>query len=362
MPAFIVTYALMQAAGSAASAAINAYLKTPAQPSFRAHNGQETLYDEDNWARVLDIQEILHLVQPFISAVQNLDISEIKQAAHVGRRDNQPFKLDEDAPPPYEDPEAYLSTQSYRIIRTTQRLVETLQCAAGGPSGSSPLAWNLNVQASIESGLEVLALYCTTTQYMATSTPGSLLRLVHAAMRLDDAHQLMVAEQRFQPVRLCLSGAPVGSATYHLRLPADRGSLEIPGAPAEKTVGAKAIKGIGWTAGTAVVAVSGPIGWAAGGAYRTWRHYDKKKTLNNAVRPRISQAGCRGSVLSFVSLPGQGGLSMSEKQSGKVDLVHFGMVVNVVVPTTGCASGQLGLSASQGKGSELAKMNGIDGY
>ena len=114
MPDPIVTYAIVQAASATVSAAINTYLNAPPRPSFYADNGQETLYDEENWARVLDIQEILRLVQPFIDAVQTLDLERITPTTTTELR-GQGRRLDEqtaDAPPPYDvtslpaDPEA----------------------------------------------------------------------------------------------------------------------------------------------------------------------------------------------------------------------------------------------------------------
>ena len=207
MPAAIVTFTMAQAACAAVSGGINTYLKTPARPSFNEPSGQETLWDEDNWARIMDLNDVLCLVRPFVVASQTIDINTIERAVKTsikgpGRR------LGSDAPPPYtntsipEDHGAWLSAQSYCIAQRTAHFVETLKVAAAGPSGSAPRAWNLNVTAAEEFGLEVLALYCETTRTMAEAPSGTFLAVAWSEMRLHDAQLLRIAQSHFMSVEL----------------------------------------------------------------------------------------------------------------------------------------------------------------
>ncbi|KAG9200700.1 hypothetical protein G6514_006720 [Epicoccum nigrum] len=333
MPAPIVTYAVVQAASATVSAAINTYLNAPPRPSFHADNGQETLYDEENWARVLDIQEILCLVQPFIDAVQNLDLEQITRATTPELR-GQGRRLDEqtaDAPPPYDvtslpaDPEAFLKEQSYLIIRTTKRLMETLQVASGGPSASSGRAWNMHVMVSVETGLDVLQLYRQTTRTMSNSPPGSLLYEYLMAMGLYDTDLLRRVGDLFRPVKLHLPDGHTLPLSYQLRLPAAKRYLDIGSAKKSDGGGSN-----GWktfAVATGILVAGSLIGGAAYSGYKTYRYFTESSPLGASESCSISKAGACGARISFVpvAIPHKAGDKSCEEKD-----VRFGMQVHVV--------------------------------
>ncbi|KAF2030367.1 hypothetical protein EK21DRAFT_89056 [Setomelanomma holmii] len=334
----ILTYAIIQTLGAAVSASINAYLNAPPRPSFQPDSGQETLFDEENWARVLDIQEILCLVQPLISAMQNLDIAPLLQAAREVPRDHG-RRLDEandDLPPPYttqpDDPESYYKEYAYRIMRKTQRLVETLKVAAGGPSASSGIAWNLHVTASNELGLEVLEMYRVIIRTMSGSPSGSFLALVWEAVRLYDADLLDKVNTLFQPVQFRHPENSADQPTYSLRLPTTKRSLSI--TKPEKqgfTLGAAQLAEI-----VLLFSYPGPV-WA-------FRYFCPKESIPPIT---VSKAGNCGSNLSFLPLvksPAPG----ANKENASPDEVCFGSQVNIA-----CFESRVchRLKASDGKGS-----------
>lgn len=333
MPDPIVTYAVVQAASATVSAAINAYLNAPLRPSFHADNGQETLYDEENWARVLDIQEILCLVQPFIDVVQKLDLEQITQTMTTGPR-GEGRRLDEqtaDAPPPYDvaslpaDPEAFLNEQSYLIIRTTKRLMETLKVASGGPSASSGRAWNIHVIVSVETGLDVLQLYRQTTRMMSNSPPGSFLYEYLMAMGLYDTDLLRTVENLFRPVKLHLPDGHTSPLGYQLRLPAAKRYLDIGSAKKSDGGGSNGWKTFG--VATGILVAGGLIGGAAYSGYKTYRYFTKRSPLGASESCSISKAGACGARISFipVAVPQEAGDKSCEEK-----YVRFGMQVHVV--------------------------------
>jgi hypothetical protein len=313
-----VTYMLLQAAGAATNAAINAYLSAPPKPTFQGHDGQETLFDEDNWARVIDIQEILCLVRPFISAVQNLEITAIQQASSTSTS-SRGRTLDEskyDDPPPYidtplpADPEAYLKEYSYRIICTTQRLVETLTVAGAGPSGSSPRAWNLNVNASTELGIGLLELYRATTRTMQRSPSGCFLSLVWVAMSLYDADLLERVEGLFKPVGFRYREEEEEEAappTYLLRLPNEKRYLDIRGTNHGN--------GIQWRD---VARISAQIFYPL--HYRVYKHFFEGQEQNTDAPLQITKGGDSGPEISFFPVS----TSRDEKEKRYAHNVRFG--------------------------------------
>lgn len=345
MPAALITFAMAQAACSAVSGGINTYLKAPARASFAESSGQETLWDEDNWARIMDLKDVLCLVRPFIIASQSLDLNKIERAATssikgVGRR------LGSDDPPAYTnssmpaDPEAWLSTQAYCIGQTTAHFVEMLNVTAAGPSGSSPRAWNLNVTAAEEFGLEVLSLYCETTRTMADAPSGTFLAAAWSEMRLHDAQLLKIAQNHFKPAEL--------GQSYQLRLPSERRCLAIPETViVQSKVAKRTMKG----AGIMASAIAGPVGIAMVGGAVAARHYWKKSKVANAARKPVARAGEPGTRLSFISASG------SEKASSKSgtscgDKLCYGMLINVLEQG---GDGSNGLRASRDVG-QLAQV------
>jgi hypothetical protein len=351
----MMTYALASAAGGVVSASINAYLNAPPRPSFQPHNGQETLYDEENWARVLDAQEILCLVRPFISASQNLDIQKIKKAVTTQPQRQGGRTLDEPTveapPPPYADsvlptdPEAYLTEQVYRIFRTTGRLVETLTVASSGPTGSSALAWNLNVAASTELGLEVLDLYHATTLTMRTAPTSSFLGLVHAAMNLYDVDLLAKVEALYSPIRFRAEGEQVNPPTYVLRLPAVKRYLEL--GQSEPDTSTTLLK-----PRTAIRLFGGMVGGLAFvAAYETYQFFTRPD-VKVAGQAYITQAGACGTQISFLPIEGTGTAPNGRSEKGEEGAVHFGDQVHIVVASPKGSEGLKGSNSKDG----LAKV------
>ncbi|KZM24866.1 uncharacterized protein EKO05_0010447 [Ascochyta rabiei] len=317
MPATIITFAMAQAACTAVSGGINSYLKAPARASFAEPSGQETLWDEDNWARIMDLKDVLCLVRPFIIASQNLDLDTIERATTSsikgsGRRLGTP------GPPAYSssdmpaDPEAWLSQQAYCIGQATMHFVEMLNVTAAGPSGSSPRAWNLNVTAAEEVGLEVLSLYCETTQTMSDAPSGTFLAVARSEMRFHDAQLLKVAQSHFKAVEF--------GHTYLLRLPSERRCLAISeNLVAQSKVVKRTMKG----AGIVASAIAGPIGMAFVGGSIAARHYWKNSKAASAARKPVARAGEPGTRLSFVPA------SRFEKENCNNEL-RYGMLINIV--------------------------------
>lgn len=336
---------MAQAACAAVSGGINTYLKAPARASFAEPSGQETLWDEDNWARIMDLKDVLCLVRPFIIASQTLDLNTIERAATSsikgpGRR------LGSDDPPAYTDlsmpadPEAWLSTQAYCIGQTTTHFVEMLNVTAAGPSGSSPRAWNLNVTAAEEFGLEVLSLYCETTKTMASAPSGTFLAIAWSEMRLHDAHLLKIAQGHFKPTEL--------GQSYYLRLPSERRCLALPEVTiAQSKVVKRTMKG----AGIMASAIAGPVGIAMVGGAVAARHYWKKSKAASSARKPVARAGEPGTKLSFVPVSGsEKGSSTSD--SGCDDKLCYGMLINVIEQE---GDGSNGLRAS-GDAGQLAQV------
>jgi hypothetical protein len=323
MPAATITFAMAQAACAAVGGGINTYLKAPARASFAEPSGQETLWDEDNWARIMDLKDVLCLVCPFIIASQNLDINSIERAATSsikgpGRR------LGTDAPPPYTnssmpaDPESWLSTQAYCISQTTAHFVETLKVTTAGPSGSSPRAWNLNVTAAEELGLEVLTMYSETTRTMEDAPSGTFLAGVWSEMRLHNTQLLKTAQGHFRAIEF--------KKSYHLRLPSERRCLAIPAVTAKQS---QIVKRTAKGAGIVVSSIGGPIGMAmVGGAFAA-RHYWKKSKAAKAAGKPVARAGELGTNVSFVPVLGSG-KAFSEKDFGTDQNLCYGMLVNVL--------------------------------
>ncbi|KAJ4352954.1 hypothetical protein N0V95_003807 [Ascochyta clinopodiicola] len=326
---------MAQAACTAVSGGINSYLKAPARASFAEPSGQETLWDEDNWARIMDLKDILCLVRPFIIASQNLDLDKIERATTSsikgsGRRLGSP------GPPAYTssdmpaDPEAWLNQQAYCISQATMHFVEMLNVSAAGPSGSSPRAWNLNVTAAEEIGLEVLSLYCETTQKMSDAPSGTFLAVARSEMRLYDAQLLKVAQSHFKAVEL--------GHTYHLRLPSERRCLALSeNLVAQSKVAKRTMKG----AGIVASAIAGPIGIALVGGSVAARHYWKKSKAASAARKPVAKAGEPGTRLSFVPA------SSSEKGKCNNELC-YGMLINILEQGEDSSNG-LRASADAGK-------------
>ena len=331
-----MTFTMAQAACAAASSGINTYLKAPARPSFSEPSGQETLWDEDNWARIMDLNDVLCLVRPFVIASQTLDINAIERAATTsikgpGRR------LGSDVPPPYNntsipaDHESWLSAQAYCIAQRTAHFVETLKVAAAGPSGSTPRAWNLNVTAAEELGLEILALYCETTREMAEAPPGTFLAVAWSEMKLHDAQLLKIAQSHFKSVEL--------NNCYHLRLPSERNCLAVPESTVtESKVVKRTMKGVGIVAS----AVAGPIGIGLVGGTFAARHYWKKLKAENAARKPIARAGEPGTSISFIAVPESEETYSNELLKNEQSLC-YGMLINIIEHT---GNGSNGLGAS----------------
>ncbi|KAF2437248.1 hypothetical protein P171DRAFT_185748 [Karstenula rhodostoma CBS 690.94] len=205
-----ITIAVVHVLATTVSTAITTYLNAPPKPSFRETSG-ETLYDEDNWARVLDIQDILSLVRPFLNVVKVLDLGPLlAKVQPVPGRNGQRLgthadayvsESNSEAPPPYQElPQNsvdYFCTQSYRMAISAERLVEVLKIAASGPTRSSPRAWNLHITASEETDLEVLAIYQSTRRTMLDAHPKSFLAIARNAMNLHDSDILTTVERHF---------------------------------------------------------------------------------------------------------------------------------------------------------------------
>jgi hypothetical protein len=60
---------------SAAQAAIQTYNQHSQRTASNSSSCQETLFDEDNWARVMDAREIVYLVHPLIAALHESQIA-----------------------------------------------------------------------------------------------------------------------------------------------------------------------------------------------------------------------------------------------------------------------------------------------
>jgi hypothetical protein len=323
MPAAIITFAMAQAACAAVSGGINTYLKAPARASFAEPSGQETLWDEDNWARIMDLKDVLCLIRPFIIASQNLDINGIERAATSsikgpGRR------LGSDAPPPYTnssmpaDPETWLSTQAYCISQMTAHFIEMLKVTTAGPSGSSPRAWNLNVTAAEELGLELLTMYCETTRTMEDAPSGTFLAGVWSEMRLHNTQLLKTAQGHFKAIEF--------NKRYHLRLPTERRCLAMPEVTAKKS---QIVKSTAKGAGIVASGIGGPIGMAVVGGAFAARHYWKKSKAAQAARKPVARAGEPGTNISFVPVLGAA-KAFSEKDVGNDQNLCYGMLVNVI--------------------------------
>lgn len=334
----VVTYAAIQAASATVSAAISAYLNAPLRPNFHADNGQETLYDDENWARVLDIQEILRLVRPFISASQNLDVGPIiaQTTTNTGPRDRgrRLGESSEDGPPPYDrvvlpaDPQAFLKEKSYLIVNTTQRLIETLNVASGGPSGSGPRMWNLSISASVEHSLQVLALYRKTTRMMANSPPGSFLAEVLAAMSLYDTELLKTVEGLFRSVRLDGQEHQDHSPHYQLRLPAAKRYLEVGYVDRIPTTEIPFWPPL---SPLARMAMSAANGWALYAGYAVYKYATR---VDVQTASTITKEGTCASEIRLVPVSGHVQSDQHDDKAASGD-VRFGMQVHVVATVSG---------------------------
>ncbi|OAL52180.1 hypothetical protein IQ07DRAFT_629912 [Pyrenochaeta sp. DS3sAY3a] len=277
---------------------IDAYLEEHPRPSFAEPTGKETLWDEDNWARKMDLDDIIYLVRPFILASENLEISTIQQSATLAIG-NSASQRTIDSPPPYTtpsmptNPEAWLSTRAYRIAVTTNELIEKLTVTAAGPTGSSARAWNLSVLAAVECGLKLLALYVETSTTLATAPPSTFLAAAWSEMRLHDAEMLATAQNHFKPVTL--------NTAYHLRLPEERRCLALRKPVAVKSKSKFMRRALKATA-IMSASVAGPVGPIVVGGGLAARHCHKKnkqQEASEAAPQSVARAGEPYTKISF---------------------------------------------------------------
>lgn len=319
---------------------IDAYLEEHPRPSFAEPTGKETLWDEDNWARTMDLYDIIYLVRPFILASENLEISTIERSATLAIGNSASQRTIE-SPPPYTtpsmpaNPEAWLSTRAYRIAVNTNELIEKLTITAAGPTGSSARARNLSVLAAVECGLKLLALYVETSTTLASAPPSTFLAAAWSEMRLHDAEMLATAQNHFKPVTL--------NTVYHLRLPEERRCLALREPAAVKSKGRIVRRTLKVTA-IGASCVVGPVGPMVVGGGFTARHYHKKhkkQEASEAAPQSVARAGEPCTKISFVRVSDFAKVCLDEKAGGDESLC-YDMFVYVVEH----GSGGNGLRAS----------------
>lgn len=305
---------MLQTAASAASAAIQAYLNAPQNTHIQSTG--ESLFDEDNWAKILDSREILYLVQPLISRVREEDFSSFWAKVDQGtppvtgghRLDGTPLALDEFMVCSL----ILFKERLYKLTKATQRLAEHLLTANGGPMASTPRAWNLHVSASLETAIEVFKMYQEIDTAFKNATTGSTLALIHKFLHLCDEQTLATAERAFSPIKL--------SQTYQLRIPSERKYLALCEVPVAGLRGTGSVaEEIGW--GSAALLGGGLIGFGIYWATKVAQHNKAPKTV---FKPGLSSYGNGQSGLVFSSAEPQDG--STEKSN---DTLRFGMLVQL---------------------------------
>jgi hypothetical protein len=315
MVPLIATLTAVQALGSGVHAAINAYLSSPPRASFTETSGRETPFDEDNWARILDTHAVLFLVRPFISGIQNMNLDNLPpskppQRSSGGRtlgsdHDTAPNAED---PPTYQethiiDPHVWLSNAAYGILRTSQKLVETLTTASAGPSGSTPLAWNLHVSASVETSIELLTLYRVVTSTMSAASTGSVLGQAYLMLNLQDTDLLADAERTYRSIGVGVLGSSGQISAVNacqLRQPSSRLCLGLPIVKHPVTTAwDRTREGALWT-GTLLA--GGALGAAALGIYKSMSSANMAKVNAKAASPQLVRQGSGQETLIFERL------------------------------------------------------------
>ncbi|KAF5664288.1 hypothetical protein FHETE_7171 [Fusarium heterosporum] len=303
---------VLQGAASAANAAIHAYLNAT-QTTHIQSNG-ESLFDEDNWAKILDSREILYLVQPLISRVREEDfaafwakVDQCTPTVDGGHRlDGEPIKLD--------DFRSLLlfKERLYKITKATQRLAEHLHTANGGPMASTPKAWNLHVSASLETAIEVFRMYKEIDRTFKSATASSTFALIHKSLHLCDKETLATAERAFSPIKL--------SETLHPRIASERKYLALCDVPVTglRRTGSIAEE-IGW--GSAAFIGGGLIGFDIYWSTKLAQHNKAPKTVPKAG---LSSCGNGQSGLKFTAAEPH--TDPTEKSD---DTLRFGVLVQL---------------------------------
>ncbi|KAM0345601.1 hypothetical protein ACHAPU_006254 [Fusarium lateritium] len=308
----ILTATLLQAAASAASAAIHAYLNAPQNTQIQS-NG-ESLFDEDNWAKILDSREILYLVQPLISRVREEDfaafwakVDQCTPTVDGGHRlDGKPIKMDDFCSL------LLFKERLYKLTKATQRLAEHLLTANGGPMASTPKAWNLHVSASVETAIEIFGMYQEIDTTFKNATAASPFSLIYKSLHLCDEETLAAAERAFSPIKL--------SETLHLRIPSERKYLAMCDVPVTGLRGTGSVaEEIGW--GSAALVGGGLIGF---GIYWSTKWAQHNKAPKTVLKPGLSSCGDGQSGLIFKSAEPH--TDSSEKSD---DTLRFGMLVQL---------------------------------
>ena len=311
---------MIQGAASAANAAIHAYLNAP-QNTHNQSTG-ESLFDEDNWAKILGSREILYLVQPLIGRVREEDFSafwaKVDQCtptvAGGQRLDGKPLGLQE-----FDTCSLTLFKERlYKLTKATQRLAEHLLVANGGPMASTPRAWNLHVSASLETAIEVFRMYQAINKTFKNATAESPLALICKILHLCDEETLATAGRAFSPIKL--------SQAYQLRIPSERKYLALCEVPVPGLRGTGSIaEEIGW--GSAALIGGGLVGFAIYWSTKVDQHNKAPKTV---LKPGLSSCGNGQSGLAFRSVESQsdsGEKSDSDERSDGT--LHFGMLVQL---------------------------------
>lgn len=362
-----ITLAAIQALGAAVHGTINAYLSAPPKPSFQAASGLETLYDEDNWARVLDTHAVLFLVRPFLESIQKINVTELEAATRTastdtGRRLGSHQDGSKDEPPTYDEammkPQDWISRRAYEIVRNSQRLIEVLTTASAGPSGSSPRAWNLHVNASVETAIELLEKYKCVVEKLAEVPPASYLGLLKIKLDLQDEELYATAVRTFSAVQVETSTEVRCGHKIHfytLRSPSQQRFLSFE--PSDdtlphRTAWGRAGKAALWT--TTIVG-SGIIGGAVLGGIEYWRHSNKVSAAKAVGQLCMAAQGQGCTSISFITAGPQ--LGVSEKHgpaSSQGEVLQFDMLVHLAVDTKDASHSTVMLPRSDGSGQVAA--------
>lgn len=234
---------------SAAQGAIQTYNQHSQRTASDPSSGQETLFDEDNWARVMDAREIVYLVHPLIAALHEPQIAAIIQdEATAASNPGQSFEPEQngaqessDLPPVQTTPKEVtdLLGHIHTISRSIQRLTEYLVICDGGPAGSSPTRWRLHVTAVVEAALVVLDTYQHITKILREAVPGTSMGNISVALNIRDDEILRAAQHSYLPVLL----GSYQNLSYQLQLTSERKCLDIGPKVSQKTTQHKVVNG-----------------------------------------------------------------------------------------------------------------------
>lgn len=284
---------------SAAREGIRAYNNT-SHATANPTTTQETLFDQDNWGRVLDSREIVYLVQPLIEKLYDPQIS-----ACVDTQTRSAFEeaqgegsSSSDISSPQTTPkemEDFLN-EANTVARSATRLAEYLVICDGGPAGSTSTRWRLHVTAAIEAALETLDAYTNLSTQLRDAVSDTPMGNISAVLTLQDTEILPKAQIAFQPIFAGRKDFP-----YQLRLTSERQCLHIGELASSQRSGSSwsAWKVAGMVAGVAAAGAAG--GLVLYGAKKIYEHRHPKSRSNQSLdRGMIGPMGGPNGKLAFV--------------------------------------------------------------